>query len=215
MNRFLAVSSGYFSVEFEQITPSIGSHICYKICSDEQLNFTPRVAKSHWSGLYGQLSLSHAISYLSNKWDAGESSVTVVAVQVKKPISILRVIAPELTHSGIMGEVKAVSILGSLSRQRSVAPLGEKDLLVDGRGKQGFLMPSPDSSADEIIFPLSMWTDENFKLVPLYEIRSSEFKGMRQSHSWRVPTESWKAVKGSAVWDTSELRLESPHLIHS
>lgn len=104
-----------------QIVIPAGTLVGYKACpgdNGQRLldHASSDPGSSLWSGIYVQLSLAQAVSYVPNQYDRGETTCCICKVVATKPLKVAVLDDPLMADVGISSDDKAGRVLASIEQ---------------------------------------------------------------------------------------------------
>eukprot|EP00536_Pseudo-nitzschia_multiseries_P003500 jgi/Psemu1/7918/gm1.7918_g len=143
---------------------------------------------SVWSGIYVQLSLAQAVSYVPNQYDRGETTCSVCSIKTTTTATTMRSFRvaisddPVMARAGVSSSDKARRVLESVRRTEGLSDWAipedeEKEdpmiAIVDFFGKHDHSLCLVDCENYELAVPHSLFASEYLSLDPVLVLERS------------------------------------------
>lgn len=126
-----------------------------------------RDSKADWSAMYAQFTLEHALSYLWNHFERGNTDISLVALKNKVDLTAIVLNSPEvcewMTDPALNSRDKAQKVKEVLDLPVNRPLMGEV-----GTGLELSFLVTFDGSQLECVIPHTLVTDETWELVPYF-----------------------------------------------
>lgn len=126
--------------------------------------------EADWSAIYVQLTVKRAIGYLSNHFDRGHTSATLVSLHASKPLTAF-VIDDHMLSDGSISEKEKAELVKNVLKDRTGVSLNGLLMKSFGESVPGAFLVLPDDALHhELVIPHILFTGctEWVTVTPLY-----------------------------------------------
>lgn len=157
----------------------VGSLVAFKILPGDNPDLSTLAAgqtDQDWSGIYAQFRVDHAIWYLTNHYDRGAESASLVVLRSKVPLTAAVIEDERLKHSTLSSKDKANIVRNTLHTLYPDRPHLDAALPLMqsiGQAHPHFFVALHDAEELECVFPHNLFADDVFESQAIYQFYRS------------------------------------------
>ncbi|RYH31702.1 hypothetical protein EON65_02075 [archaeon] len=157
-----------------------GSLVAFKILQGESpdlLSLSAGQTDQDWSGIYAQFRVDHAIWYLTNHYDRGAESASLVVLRNKVPLTAIIIQDEGLKHSSLSSRDKANIVRDIMHNLYPDQPHLDASLPLMqsiGQAHSHFFIALHDAEELECVFPHSLFSEDVFDSQCLYHFERNK-----------------------------------------
>ncbi|KAI8893123.1 hypothetical protein BC833DRAFT_661900 [Globomyces pollinis-pini] len=170
--------SGFINIPADEL-------LGFKALPSPTFDIKQSTTPSNWTGIYPQLSLTNAISYLPNQYDRGCESAVVVSLKTMRDIRILLLVDDSISDPNLSEHIKAQIARNLISTH--VTNFSPDTPLMDECGLHGIILCLPDATGFEVIIPHSLFNSDWFSMEIMYEFSFGIWANVSQVKDLTVP----------------------------
>eukprot|EP01031_Cornospumella_fuschlensis_P018169 gene18169-22240_t len=158
----------------------VGSLVAFKILPGVSPSLSSLAAgqtDQDWSGIYAQFRVDHAIWYLTNHYDRGAETASLVALRNKVPLTAVVIQDNRLMHSSLSSKDKANIVRNTLHALYPDKPHLDAALPLMqsvGQAHASFFLALHDAEELECVFPHSLFDHDIFDSQVLYQFERNQ-----------------------------------------
>ena len=174
------------------VTVAEGTHLAWKILPGSSISEAERCFHSQssadWSAIYAQFTVEHAVSYLNNHYDRGETHAQLVAITARKDLRCLVYADDRMGSHTLSPFEKAVMLRKYMNDNICDIPLREDESLMKSVGENlGIFVVLPDADSTlECAIPHCMMSPDNFSFTSHVQFNRDDLNPCRTRTAMRL-----------------------------